>query len=76
MVVAGVLSTQLIAVMGKLGNLIGVWAKEETCKMLATNPPMLKPLGRKLLEEKLKEENMDIKARKRYLKFPGQKKIM
>lgn len=36
---------------------------------------MVKPLGKKTISQKLREENKEIKNRKRYLKYWGQSKV-
>ena len=75
MVVAGVLGRQLVGVIGRIGDLMNVWPEEETYKLLVPDALMVKPLVRKAIREKLREENKDIKNGKRYLKYWGQAKV-
>ena len=74
-VVVGVLVRQLGAVIGRSGDLMNVWLEKETYKILASNAPMIKPLGRKAIRRKLREEKKEIKNGKRYLKYRGQAKV-
>ena len=55
---------------------MNVWLEEETFKMLAPDAPIVKPLGRKTIEHKLREENKGIKNGKRYPKYWGQSKVI
>lgn len=67
-VVMGVLGRQLVLVIEKTRDLINIWPEEETFKMLVPDAPIVRLLGRKAIEQKLREENKDIKNRKRFLK--------
>lgn len=60
-VVVGVLVRQLVAVIGKIGDLMNVWPEEETFKLLAPDASIIKPLGRKAIAQKLRKENKEIK---------------
>lgn len=75
LVVAGVLGRQLVAVTGRTGDIINVWLEEETFKMLVPDTPMVKLVGRKAIGQKLREDNKEIKSRKRYLKYWGEAKV-
>ena len=69
--VAGVLGRQLVVVIGKTKDLMNVWPEEERFKMLVPDTPMVKPLGRKAIRQKLREENNEIKNGKRFPKYWG-----
>ena len=58
--VAGVLERQLVAIMERTGDLMNVWPEEEIFKMLVPDVPMVKPLGRKAIGQKLREKNKEI----------------
>ena len=68
-VVIVVLGRQLVAVIGKTGDLMNVWLEEETFKLLASDAPIVKHLGRKAMGQKLRKENKEINNRKRYPKY-------
>ena len=63
------LERQLVAVIGRTGDLMNVWPEEKTFKLLVTDTAITKPLERKVIGRKLKEENKEIKNGKRYLKY-------
>ena len=67
--VAGVLGRQLVAIIGKTGDLMNVEPEEESFKLLAPVALMVKPLGRQAIGQKLRKENKDIKNEKRYPKY-------
>ena len=69
--VVGVLRRQLVAVIRRTRDLMNVWPIEETFKMLVPDAPIVKPLGRKVIRQKLREENKEIKNGKRFLKYWG-----
>ena len=75
LVVASVLGRQLVAVIGKTGDLINVWLEEETFKMLVLDIPMVKQLERKAIGQKLRKENKEVKNRKRYSRYWRQVKV-
>ena len=50
LVVAEVLGRQLVAVIGKSGDLMNVYVEEKTSKLLALDAPMVKPLGSKAID--------------------------
>ena len=74
-VVAGMLGRQLVVVIGKTRHLMNIWPEEDTFKLLAPDAPMVKPLGRKAIGQKLIEENKEIKNGKKYWKYWGQSKV-
>ena len=65
----------MVAVIGKTRDLINVWLEQETFKLLALDASMVKPLGRKAIGQKVREENKEIKNGKRYAKYWGQAEI-
>ena len=46
-----------------------MWPEEQTFKILIPDAPMVKPIGRKVISQKLLKENKEFKSRKRYLKY-------
>ena len=54
---------------------MNVWPEEDTYKLLVPDAPMAKPLGRKAISQKLREENRDIKNGKRFPKYWGQANV-
>ena len=75
-VVARVLGRQLVVVIKKTEDLMNERREEETFKMVASDALMVKPLGRKVIGQKLREENQKIKNIKRYTKYRGQAKVI
>lgn len=73
--VAGVLGRQLVVVIGRSGDLMNVWPKEENLQLLASDGSIVKPLVRKAIGQKLRVENKEINNVKRYTKYWGQFKI-
>lgn len=65
----------MVTVIGKSGNLMNVRPEEETCKILASAALMVKPLERKAIRRKLREENKGIMNEKRYPKYWRQSKV-
>ena len=48
------LGRQLVAVIGKSRDLMNVWPEEDTYKLLVPDAPIVKPLGRKAIGQKLR----------------------
>ena len=63
------MTRQLIAVMRKSEDLINMWPKKERFRLLVPDAPIIKPMKRKAIGQKLLEENKDTKSGKKYLKF-------
>lgn len=74
-VVAGVLGRQLVVVIGRTEDLMNIWPEKDTYKLLVSDTPMVKLLGRKAIGQKLREENGDMKNRKRFPKYWRQAKV-
>ena len=49
------LEKQLVAVIGKTGDLMNVWPEEETYKILVPDAPIVKPLEREASIQKLRK---------------------
>ena len=74
-VVVEVLGRQLVAVLGRTADMMNVWPEENTYKMLVPDAPMIKPLWRKAIGQKLREKNKEIMCGKRFPKYGGQAKV-
>ena len=74
--VAGVFRRQLVAVIGRTGDLMNLWPEENTYKLLVPDPTMVKSLGRKAIGQQLREENRHIKNGKRFPKYWAQDKVI
>ena len=65
-----------MAVIGKTEDLMNVKLEEETFKPVAPDALMIKPLKRKAIGQKVREENKWIKNGKRYPKYWEECKVM
>ena len=67
--VTGVLGSPLVAVISRTGDQMRVWPGKDTFNMLHLKAPVLKPLERKAMGQKLRKKNQKIKSGKRCTKY-------